>query len=85
MVSNQTCCRALHDCVLVVTRTVDLNFFLIKCIICVFKVFVASVGTRNDRIQQALESVLSPVVDGALSTMLGVIMLAGSEFDFVVK
>ncbi|CAB3986668.1 patched homolog 1-like, partial [Paramuricea clavata] len=48
-------------------------------------VFVASVGTRNDRIRQALESVLSPVVDGAVSTILGVIMLAGSEFDFVVK
>jgi hypothetical protein len=49
------------------------------------QVFVASVGTRNDRIRQALESVLSPVVDGAVSTILGVIMLAGSEFDFVVK
>lgn len=49
------------------------------------KVFVASVGTRNDRIQQALETVLSPVVDGAVSTILGVVMLAGSQFDFVVK
>ena len=52
---------------------------------CLFQVFVTSVGTRNERIQQALESVLSPVVDGAVSTILGVIMLAGSEFDFVVK
>ncbi|XP_028400006.1 protein patched homolog 1-like isoform X2 [Dendronephthya gigantea] len=48
-------------------------------------VFVASVGTRNERVQQALEAVFSPVVHGTVSTILGVIMLAGSEFDFVVK
>ena len=63
-------------------------FAMLLCVaklLCVQQVFVASVGTRNERVQQALESVLSPVVHGTVSTILGVVMLAGSEFDFVVK
>jgi len=35
--------------------------------------------------QKAVEHVFSPVVDGAMSTLLGVIMLAGSDFDFIVR
>lgn len=35
--------------------------------------------------QRAVEHVFSPVVDGAISTLLGVIMLAGSDFDFIVR
>lgn len=27
----------------------------------------------------------APVVDGAISTLLGVLMLAGSEFDFIMR
>ncbi|XP_068677045.1 protein patched homolog 1-like isoform X1 [Montipora foliosa] len=47
--------------------------------------FLTSVGDRNQRMQKAVEHVFSPVVDGAVSTLLGVIMLAGSEFDFIVR
>ena len=42
-------------------------------------------GDRNQRMQKALEHVFSPTVDGGLSTLLGVIMLAGSEFEFIVR
>ena len=35
--------------------------------------------------QRAVEHVFSPVVDGAISTLLGVVMLAGSDFDFIVR
>jgi len=28
---------------------------------------------------------LGPVFDGSVSTLLGVVMLAGSEFEFIVK
>ena len=33
----------------------------------------------------AVEHTFTPIIDGALSTLLGVIMLAGSEFDFIVR
>lgn len=35
--------------------------------------------------QKAIEQVFSPVMDGAVSTFLGVVMLAGSDFDFIVR
>ena len=47
--------------------------------------FLTSAGDRNQRMQRAVEHVFSPVVDGAMSTLLGVIMLAGSDFDFIVR
>ena len=47
--------------------------------------FLTSRGDRNQRMQRAVEHVFSPVVDGAVSTLLGVIMLAGSDFDFIVR
>ena len=33
----------------------------------------------------AVEPVFSPVVHGAVSTLLGVVMLAVSQFDFIVR
>ena len=33
----------------------------------------------------ALEQMLAPVLHGALSTALGVIMLAFSQFDFIIR
>ena len=33
----------------------------------------------------ALEHMFAPVTHGAISTLLGVIMLATAEFDFIVK
>ncbi|XP_074612004.1 protein patched homolog 1-like isoform X2 [Acropora palmata] len=47
--------------------------------------FLTSTGDRNQRMQRAVEHVFSPVVDGAISTLLGVVMLAGSDFDFIVR
>ncbi|EDO48180.1 predicted protein, partial [Nematostella vectensis] len=47
--------------------------------------FLTSTGDRNHRMQTAIEHVFTPIVDGAVSTLLGVIMLAGSEFDFIVR
>lgn len=35
--------------------------------------------------QKAIEHVFVPIVDGAISTFLGVVMLAGSEFEFIVR
>ena len=54
--------------------------------ICVFfQQFLTSAGDRNQRMQRAVEHVFSPVVDGAISTLLGVIMLADSDFEFIVR
>lgn len=44
-----------------------------------------AVGDRNQRMQKAIEHVFVPIVDGAISTFLGVVMLAGSEFEFIVR
>ena len=44
-----------------------------------------AVGDRNQRMQKAIEHVFVPIVDGAISTLLGVVMLAGSEFEFIVR
>uniref|UniRef100_A0A8C7KLF3 Patched 1 n=1 Tax=Oncorhynchus kisutch TaxID=8019 RepID=A0A8C7KLF3_ONCKI len=47
--------------------------------------FLTAIGDRNRRAVQALEHMFAPVLDGAFSTLLGVLMLAGSEFDFIVR
>ncbi|XP_060787912.1 protein patched homolog 1 isoform X2 [Neoarius graeffei] len=47
--------------------------------------FLTAIGDRNKRAVLALEHMFAPVLDGAFSTLLGVLMLAGSEFDFIVK
>ena len=44
-----------------------------------------AVGDRNQRMQKAIEHVFVPIADGAISTLLGVVMLAGSEFEFIVR
>jgi patched 1 protein len=33
----------------------------------------------------ALETMFAPVVHGAVSTLLGVVMLAFSQFDFILR
>uniref|UniRef100_A0A8C7LY28 SSD domain-containing protein n=1 Tax=Oncorhynchus mykiss TaxID=8022 RepID=A0A8C7LY28_ONCMY len=48
-------------------------------------VFLTAIGDRNRRAVLALEHMFAPVLDGAFSTLLGVLMLAGSEFDFIVR
>ncbi|XP_051964447.1 protein patched homolog 1-like isoform X1 [Xyrauchen texanus] len=47
--------------------------------------FLTAIGDRNRRAVLALEHMFAPVLDGAFSTFLGVLMLAGSEFDFIVR
>lgn len=47
--------------------------------------FLTSLGTRNERMASCLEHMFVPVIHGGLSTLLGIIMLAFSEFDFVIK
>merc|ERR1740123_1939145 len=47
--------------------------------------FVGSVGTREQRMVLALEHMFAPVLHGACSSLLGVLMLAFSQFDFIVR
>ncbi|TRY86523.1 hypothetical protein DNTS_010143 [Danionella cerebrum] len=46
--------------------------------------FLTAIGDRNKRAVLALEHMFAPVLDGAFSTLLGVLMLAGSEYFFAV-
>lgn len=50
-----------------------------------FQAFLTAIGDKNRRAVLALEHMFAPVLDGAVSTLLGVLMLAGSEFDFIVR
>ncbi|KAL8597752.1 hypothetical protein ACOMHN_001711 [Nucella lapillus] len=47
--------------------------------------FVTSIGSRSRRVLMATEHTFSPVVHGATSTFLGIIMLLSTQFDFIVK
>uniref|UniRef100_A0A915LIH7 SSD domain-containing protein n=1 Tax=Meloidogyne javanica TaxID=6303 RepID=A0A915LIH7_MELJA len=47
--------------------------------------FLTSLGTRDERMVSCLDHMFVPVIHGGLSTLLGIVMLAFSEFDFVVK
>lgn len=47
--------------------------------------FLTAVGDRTLRIRRSLSHMFVPVLHGSISTLLGVIMLAVSEFDFIVK
>lgn len=52
---------------------------------CLLQAFLTAIGDRHKRAVLALEHMFAPVLDGAFSTLLGVLMLAGSEFDFIVR
>ncbi|XP_020952424.1 protein patched homolog 2 isoform X6 [Sus scrofa] len=47
--------------------------------------FLTAQGSQNLRAARALEHTFAPVTDGAVSTLLGLLMLAGSNFDFIVR
>lgn len=47
--------------------------------------FLTSIGDRNLRVKRSLSHMSTPVLHGAVSTLLGIIMLAVSEFDFIVR
>lgn len=53
--------------------------------LCASQAFLTAIGDRHKRAVLALEHMFAPVLDGAFSTLLGVLMLAGSEFDFIVR
>ena len=50
-----------------------------------FQSFVGSLGDRTRRTELALEHMFAPVTHGAISTLLGVAMLAFSQFDFIFR
>ncbi|XP_076637919.1 protein patched isoform X2 [Colletes latitarsis] len=47
--------------------------------------FITSIGSRDRRIRLALEHMYAPVIHGAVTTLLAIVMLAFSEFDFIVR
>ncbi|XP_059087594.1 protein patched homolog 1-like isoform X1 [Tigriopus californicus] len=47
--------------------------------------FITSIGNKNRRILMAVEHVFAPVLHGAVSTFLGITMLAFSHFDFIFR
>ncbi|XP_052102126.1 protein patched homolog 1-like [Mytilus californianus] len=47
--------------------------------------FLTAIGSRNKRMGMSLEHTLAPVIHGAISTFMGIIMLVGAEFEFIVK
>ncbi|CAK8675849.1 unnamed protein product [Clavelina lepadiformis] len=46
--------------------------------------YLTCCGTKEDRVKHSIGHMLGPVVDGAISTLLGIVMLAGAEFDFII-
>merc|ERR1719510_2647095 len=76
----------------------DINLSAVPVVVTVFAVglgvefslyviigFVTSIGNKNRRIMLSLQHMFAPVVHSAVSTFLGIIALAFSHFDFVVK
>uniref|UniRef100_A0A915N4H7 SSD domain-containing protein n=1 Tax=Meloidogyne javanica TaxID=6303 RepID=A0A915N4H7_MELJA len=47
--------------------------------------FLTSLGTRHERMEECLKHMFVPVIHGGMSTLLGIVMLAFSQFDFVFK
>ncbi|CAI4220957.1 unnamed protein product [Auanema sp. JU1783] len=47
--------------------------------------YLTQLGTRPERTASAVKRVFVPVIHGAFSTLLGILMLGFSEFEFVVK
>ena len=43
--------------------------------------FLTALGNRNERTRSAIDRVFVPVIHGALSTLLGILMLGFSEFE----
>ncbi|XP_069128023.1 protein patched homolog 1-like [Argopecten irradians] len=47
--------------------------------------FLTAIGSRNRRTVISLQHTFAPVVHGAISTLLGIVMLLSAEFEFIVK
>jgi hypothetical protein len=61
------------------------SFCLKSIFLSTVQCFVGSLGDRRRRTVLALETMFAPVVHGAVSTLLGVVMLAFSQFDFILR
>ena len=61
-------------------HTVTNIFILLR-----YQGYLTSIGSRVARTRAAVEHFLAPVTHGAVSTFLGILMLAFSPFDFVFK
>jgi EST family sterol transporter len=72
---------AIPAVILVITAGVSVEFTVHVCVS-----FLTSIGSsRHKRVTLTLESVFAPITHGAVSTLLGVIMLVGSQFDFIIR
>eukprot|EP00096_Caligus_rogercresseyi_P007392 TRINITY_DN2523_c0_g3_i5.p1 TRINITY_DN2523_c0_g3~~TRINITY_DN2523_c0_g3_i5.p1 ORF type:complete len:378 (+),score=102.59 TRINITY_DN2523_c0_g3_i5:148-1281(+) len=71
---------AVPAVVLILAVGIGVEFTLHICI-----GFVTSVGSKNRRIVLSLKHMFTPVFHGAISTFLGIVMLAFSDFDFVFR
>uniref|UniRef100_T1IK20 SSD domain-containing protein n=1 Tax=Strigamia maritima TaxID=126957 RepID=T1IK20_STRMM len=71
---------AVPAVILIVAVGIGVEFTVHVCV-----GFLTSIGSRSRRICMSLEHTFAPVVHGGLSTLLGVLMLAFSEFDFIVR
>ncbi|KAK3091489.1 hypothetical protein FSP39_020198 [Pinctada imbricata] len=47
--------------------------------------FLTAIGSRNKRTTVSIQHTFAPVIHGAISTLLGIVMLVGAEFEFIVK
>ncbi|CAI4232828.1 unnamed protein product [Auanema sp. JU1783] len=47
--------------------------------------YLTALGTVDDRLDSCLQHMFVPVFHGAISTLLGIVMLVFSQFDFVIK
>lgn len=48
-------------------------------------VFLTTIGNRNERMASCLEHMFIPIIHGGFSTLLGLLMLAFTPFDFIFK
>ena len=48
-------------------------------------IFVNSMGTRRERTVAAINHMLTPMLDGAMTTFLGILMIGASEFRFIIQ
>jgi len=71
---------AIPAVILIVAVGLGVEFVLHICI-----GFVTSIGSKKQRVSMALKHMFAPVVHGAFSTFLSVLMLEFSQFDFIVR
>nr|BBF90244.1 patched protein [Eptatretus burgeri] len=57
----------------------------VECTLHVALGFLTATGDRDRRAVCSVQHMFTPVLDGAVSTLLGLLMILGSEFDFVVR